>query len=168
MSEPWPPLPTTDGATVTVTLHPHFLHAYCSPCFICIVTSLNRIGEGVDTPLSVFVHRAVSPGWLIVRREGRCIPHAFARSRTLRRETRRQRGGGHQPVTLWHSTQCRRRAVCRWPWPPGARRLLPAAFQDMSGLAGRRQRAVSLPPGRLRAVPRGKHFPAVRYAIDRL
>jgi hypothetical protein len=97
MSEPWPPLPTTDGATVTVTLHPHFLHAYCSPCFICIVTSLNRIGEGVDTPLSVFVHRAVSPGWLIVRREGRCIPHAFARSRTLRRETRRQRGGGHQP-----------------------------------------------------------------------
>src|SRR5450759_4853302 len=96
-SEPWPPLPTTDGATVTVTLHPHFLHAYCSPCFICIVTSLNRIGEGVDTPLSVFVHRAVSPGWLIVRREGRCIPHAFARSRTLRRETRRQRGDGHQP-----------------------------------------------------------------------
>ena len=62
-----------------MTLHPHFLHAYCSPCFICIVTSLNRIDEGVDTPLSVFVHRAVSPGWLIVRGEGQCIPHAFSR-----------------------------------------------------------------------------------------
>src|ERR1035437_8681905 len=75
MSEPWPPLPTTDGATVTVTLHPHFLHAYCSPCFICIVTSLNRIGEGVDTPLSVFVHRAVSPSM--------SRPHGLSKSRFI-------------------------------------------------------------------------------------
>ena len=36
ISDPWPPLPATDGATVTATSHPHWLHVYFSPCFICI------------------------------------------------------------------------------------------------------------------------------------
>ena len=42
VSDPWPPLPATVGATVTVTSHPHCLHTYCSPCFICMGDLLSQ------------------------------------------------------------------------------------------------------------------------------
>jgi hypothetical protein len=51
-SDPWPPLPATEGAADTVTSHPHLPQVYCSPCFICIEISFDRIANHVEVPLS--------------------------------------------------------------------------------------------------------------------
>ena len=42
VSDPCPPLPATVGATVTATSHPHLLHVYFSPCFICMGDLLSQ------------------------------------------------------------------------------------------------------------------------------